>query len=262
MRCAAPDDEARFTRPTLPEGLKIPRRTSPLIRTWFGQSSGESGETLVDFVWEPSPRVPGGRGPAVAPARVVMRVSTMAGVEVYSGTAGPSGTDRDFGISEPSQMTFSATPGTLLVQMEVLDPAGRVLDRDVRDLTVAGFTKPLAFGTASVFRSRTNREFLAIADGSMIAAPVASRQFSRAEHLVFRIPVSSGGSVPVVTARLQSRFGAALRELPVSSAPSSTTVFQVDLPLAAFASGGYMLEFSARSSLGSAIDRIEFTVTP
>jgi len=146
--------------------------------------------------------------------------------------------------------------------MEVLDLAGRVLDRDVRDLAVAGFTKPLAFGTAAVFRSRTNREFKAIADGSLIAAPVASRQFSRAEHLVFRIPVSTGGAAPVVTARLQSRFGAALRELPVSNAPSSTTVFQVDLPLAAFASGGYMLEFSARSSLGSAIDRIEFTVTP
>ena len=256
-----PDDQVRFTRP-LPEGLKIPRRTSPLIRTWFGQSAGESGATLVDFVWEPSPRVPGGRGPVVIPARVAMRVSTMDGVEVYSGSAGPSGSDRDFGISEPSQMAFSATPATLLVQMEVLDLAGRVLDRDVRDLAVAGFTKPLAFGTAAVFRSRTNREFKAIADGSLIAAPVASRQFSRAEHLVFRIPVSTGGAAPVVTARLQSRFGAALRELPVSNAPSSTTVFQVDLPLAAFASGGYMLEFSARSSLGSAIDRIEFTVTP
>jgi hypothetical protein len=113
-----------------------------------------------------------------------MRVSTMDGVEVYSGSAGPSGSDRDFGISEPSQMAFSATPATLLVQMEVLDLAGRVLDRDVRDLAVAGFTKPLAFGTAAVFRSRTNREFKAIADGSLIAAPVASRQFSRAEHLV------------------------------------------------------------------------------
>jgi VWFA-related protein len=257
-----PDDEGRVTRTTLPEGLKIPRRTSPLIRTWFGQSAGESGATLVDFVWEPSPRVPGGRGPAMTPARVAMRVSTMDGVEVYSGSAGPSGTDHDFGISEPSQMAFSATPATLLVQMEVLDLAGRVLDRDVRDLTVAGFTKPLAFGTTAVFRSRTNREFLAIADGSVVAAPVASRQFSRAEHLVFRIPVSSGGSAPAVTARLQSRFGAALRELPVINAPSSTNVFQVDLPLAAFASGGYTLEFSARSSLGSAIERIEFTVTP
>jgi hypothetical protein len=39
-------------------------------------------------------------------------------------------------------------------------------------------------------------------------------------------------------------------------------VFQVDLPLAAFASGGYMLEFSGRNSDASAIDRIEFTVTP
>ena len=257
-----PEDDVVFTPKPLPAGLKIPRRTSPLIRTWFGQSSGEGGATHIDFVWEPSPRTPGGRGPAMSPARVAMRVSTMDGVELYSGTAGPSGTDRDFGVSEPAEMAFSAKPGTLLVQMDILDLAGRALDHDVRDLIVGGFTKSLSFGTVSVFRSRSNREFRAIADGTMVAAPVASRQFSRAEHLVFRIPVSSGGAVPVVTARLLSRFGAPLRDLPVSNAPSSTNVFQVDLPLAAFASGGYMLEFSGRNSDASAIDRIEFTVTP
>jgi len=257
-----PEDDLRFTPRPLPPGLKIPRRTSPLIRTWFGQSSGESGSTDVDFVWEPSPRTPGGRGPVPNPARVAMRVSTMDGVEVYSGTSGPSGTERDFGVSEQAQMAFRAKPGTLLVQMEILDLAGRVLDHDVRDLVVAPFTKPLAFGTAAVFRSRTNRDFRAIADGTVIAAPVASRQFSRAEHLVFRIPVSSGGAPPVVTARLLSRFGAPLRDMPVIIAPSSTTIFQVDLPLAAFASGGYILEFSARNDGASAVDRIEFTVTP
>ena len=31
----------------LPEGLKVPRRTSPLILTWFGQSAGGAGRARV-----------------------------------------------------------------------------------------------------------------------------------------------------------------------------------------------------------------------
>jgi VWFA-related protein len=256
------DEAIRIARPALPPGLKIPRRTSPLIRTWFGQSQGEGGATNVEFVWEPSPRVPGARGVVITPARVAITVSKMDGTEIFAGALGPSGTDRDFVTTERPQVSFDSAPGTLLVQMDVLDPAGRVLDKDVRDLRVGGFPGPLAFGTTAVFRSRTNREFRAIADGTVTAAPVASRQFSRAEHLVFRLPVVTAGELPTVTARLQSRFGGALRDLPTTTAPDAPRVFQVDLPLAALASGGYAVEFSARGAGGSAVDRVEFTVTP
>jgi hypothetical protein len=37
---------------------ELPRRTSPLIRPWFGLSRGEGGNTRVSFVWEPAARIP------------------------------------------------------------------------------------------------------------------------------------------------------------------------------------------------------------
>jgi hypothetical protein len=256
------DEEPRLRTSTLPEGLKIPRRTSPLIRTWFGQVLGGDGATTVSFVWEPSPRVPGERAVGTTPARVSMTVSTMDGNALFSGASGPTGGDANLVSASAPQIVFNLRPGTFLVQMDVLDAAGRVLDRDVRDLIVPTFRGPIAFGSASVFRTRSAREFRGVADGSASAAPVASRQFSRAEHIVVRIPVMSPDAEPTVGVRLQSRVGGPLRDLEITPAPGSQNLWQVDVPLASFASGSYMLEFTARSSLGSAVDRVEFTVTP
>jgi len=256
------DEEPRLRTTTLPPGLKIPRHSSPLIHTWFGQVMGGDGASAVSFVWEPSPRMPGERAVVTTPARVSMTVSTMDGAEIFSGASGPSGHDANLVPDSSAQIVFNLKPGTFLVQMDVLDAAGRVLDRDVRDLNVPTFRGPIALGTAAVFRTRSAREFRAVADGSANAAPVASRQFSRAEHIVVRIPVMSPDAEPTVGVRLQSRVGGPLRDLAISPAPGSQNLWQVDLPLASFASGTYMLEFTARNSLGSAIDRVEFTVTP
>jgi len=256
------DEEPRLRASTLPPGLKIPRHSSPLIHTWFGQVIGGDGASTVSFVWEPSPRMPGERAVVTTPARVSMTVSTMDGAEIFSGASGPSGHDANLVPDSSAQIVFNLKPGTFLVQMDVLDAAGRVLDRDVRDLNVPTFRGPIALGTAAVFRTRSAREFRAVADGSANAAPVASRQFSRAEHIVVRIPVMSPDAQPTVGVRLQSRVGGPLRDLEISPAPGSQNLWQVDLPLASLASGGYMLEFTARNSLGSAIDRVEFAVTP
>lgn len=258
-----PDPAATRTRASsLPEGLRIPRHSSPLIRTWFGQASGDDGRTTVRFVWEPASRVPGVRGTPATAARVSVAVTTMDGAPVFSGVSTPSGVAAVVASADRSQLSFDAAPGTLLVQSEVLDAAGRVLDRDVRDLVVGAFPGPLKFGTAAVYRARTARDLREVVEGGDAIAPVVSRQFSRTEHLVVRIPVVSRGGEPTVTVRLQSRFGAAMRELPVTPVGRMKDVVQVDLPLAALASGGYMLEFAARSDLGSATDRLEFTVTP
>jgi VWFA-related protein len=260
-----PDPEAArasVRTPGLPPGLRVPRRTSPMIRTWFGQSAATDGTTLVEFVWEPAVPVPGGRRSATAvPARVSVRVSTLEGEEIFSGEAGPSGRDSGFGTPDTSHLAFSVKPGPLLVQMELMDISGQVIDRDVRDLAVGGFPGPLAFGTAAVFRARTAPEFRAIA-GSADASPVAARRFSRTEHLVVRVPLANSGPEATVTAQLESRFGSTLRDLRPMPAPDSPNVYQVDLPLASLASGGYALEFSARSTAGSARDRVEFVVTP
>lgn len=247
---------------SMPEGLKVPRHSSPLIRTWFGQSASDGDATAVAFVWEPAPRVPIGRGAVITPARVTMSVTTMDGAPVFDGTTGPSGRGASLAPGERPQLTFKALPGALLVQMDVLDPAGRVLDHDVRDLTVAAFPNTVAFGTAAVFRSRSLRDVRAILDSTAAVAPVAAREFSRAEHLVVRIPLIHQGVEPDVTVRLQSRFGAAVRELTATRVAALGTTIQVDVPLAPLASGRYSLVFTARNSLGSAVESVDFGVTP
>lgn len=243
----------------IPAGLKVPRRTSPLIRTWFGQSAGGDGRTRVAFVWEPAPRVPGVRGPLVTPSRIAMSVTTMDGAAVFQGDVSPSGRDAVVATQRPV-LAFDAVPATLLVQMEVMDAGGRVLDRDVRDLVVTAFTAPVSFGSASVYRARSARELRGVEEGN--ASPVASRQFSRAEHLVVRIPVAGAGAAATVRARLQSRFGSRLRDLPVRDAGPDEGVVQVDLALAGLASGEYALEFEAQGERGTAVARVEFAVTP
>ena len=198
----------------------------------------------------------------ITPARVTMNVTTMDGVPVFDGTTGPSGRGASLAPGERPQLTFSARPGTLLVQMDVLDLVGRVLDHDVRDLTVAAFPNTVGFGTAAVFRSRSLRDVRAILGNTAAVAPVAAREFSRAEHLVVRIPLVHQGGEPEVTVRLQSRFGAAVRELTATRMAASGTTIQVDVPLASLASGRYSIVFTARNSLGSAVESVDFGVTP
>jgi hypothetical protein len=257
-----PDRSRLSATRSRPDGLKVPRRTSALIRTWFGQARAADGRTRIEFVWEPAPRVPGVRNPPAVPSRVSVAVTTMDGAPVYSGVVNPAGHEAIVASTDRPELTFEAVPGTLLVQMEVLDSAGRVLDRDVRDLVVAGFTQPLGFGTAAVYRARTLRDIRAIAAQGGDVSPVASRQFSRAEYLVIRVPLIGRDAQPLVTARLQSQFGTTLRELPVSAVAGAPDVAQVDLSLAPLASGGYVVEFRADSGGRPSASRVEFIVTP
>ena len=77
-----------------------------------------------------------------------------------------------------------------------------------------------------------------------------------------RIPLVHQGGEPDVTVRLQSRFGAAVRELTATRVAARGTTIQVDLPLAPLASGRYSIVFTARNSLGSAVESVDFGVTP
>ena len=245
-----------------PPGLTVPRHSSTLIRTWFGQSAADGEATDVAFVWEPATRVPVGRGVTPTPARVTMRVTTLDGGMVFEGTTGPSGRGAMLVAGSRPELLFTSPPGALLVQMDVLDPAGRVLDHDVRDLTVTAFKRSLALGTAAVFRGRTLRDVDAIVNANATIAPVAAREFSRAEHLVVRIPLVNQGSAPQIGVQLQSRYGSPIRELPMTLLASPGTTVQVDLPLAPMASGTYSLVITARSGLGTVAESIEFGVTP
>ncbi|MEQ1870199.1 MAG: VWA domain-containing protein [Vicinamibacterales bacterium] len=233
-----------------------PRRVSPLVRPWFGMSRGANGKTSVSMVWEPTERVPGDRAPIGRPSTVALTVTTLDGQPVFSGLVSAATT----GGRLPSRVDFDAAPGPLLVEMSIQDLAARVIDRDVRDIVVTAFTGPVSLGTPEVFRTRTAREQQLIA-ANPHAPPSSSRQFSRAERLLVRLPVVSA-ETPLVSATFVSAFGTVMRELPTSPAPGLQGVYQFELPLASYAAGVYSLEIVVRTPAGSATEHLPIRITP
>src|SRR5262245_1143531 len=115
----------------IPVGATIARRTSPLIRPWFGITKTADGQTEINFVWEPAPRVPGDRNPPPALAQVGLSVMTMDGKPVYQGIVLPA--SRSSGGPESlSRASFVSPSGRLVVQMAIEDVTSRVVHRDVR----------------------------------------------------------------------------------------------------------------------------------
>lgn len=91
---------------------------------------------------------------------------------------------------------------------------------------------------------------------------MASRQFSRAEQLVVRIPVSGAGVASTVWARLQRRFVSRQRDLLVHAVDIAEGAVPVELAIAGLASGEYALEFEAPGACAAVVTRLEFAVTP
>src|SRR5207253_7918439 len=126
----------------------------------------------------------------------------------------------------------------------------------IRDLRA-----PVALGTPEVLRARTARDVRAL-EADPDAVPVASREFSRAEHLIIRVPAyAPDAERPTVSARLLSRTGKAMRDLPVQPLSASGSQHQIDLPLASLAAGEYELEITVASPAGVAKDLMMFRVT-
>lgn len=238
---------------------RFPRHASPLIRPWFGLTRGDGGQARINFVWEPSPRVPGDRSSAGPPARIAMVVTTLDGEPVFDGVVLPA-TGSITGRGEGMRAVFDAPAGRLLVQMSIMDLSNRVLDRDVRDVVVGGFPGPVSLGTAEIFRARTAREIEALlADPD--AVPVAARQFSRRERLIVRVPVYGAGT-PSVSAKLVSAFGSVMRETAATALPAQRELYQVDFALSPFAPGHYTIDIEAHTAEGTASDRLAVRITP
>ena len=155
---------------------------------------------------------------------------------------------------------FDVPPGRLRLRMSIEDAAARVIDSDVRDIAIRDLKAAVTLGSAEFLRTRNAREFRALA-ADPDAPPVASREFSRTERLIIRFPAyAPGAERPMVSARLLSRSGKAMRDLQVQPvAPGDRN--QIDLPLASLAAGEYQLEITAKSPAGEARDLISFRVT-
>lgn len=232
---------------------------SPLIRPWFGMARGASGDTRVSFVWEPAPRVPGDRSRLKSPARIALKVARIdTGATVFDGAVLPSTGAVDAANPTESRATFELPPGRMRVRMSIEDSSSQQIDTDVRELVVGGFPGPLTLGTLQVLRAHSARAFQVLAQAGE-AAPVAARQFSRAERLLIRAPVYASGSAPKVSATLASRFGSTR---PLEVQRWETGGYQVDLPLAGLAGGDYVVEVTATNEDGTTHDSVAIRVTP
>ncbi len=215
-----------------------PAHLSPLIHTWIGASRAASGLTSISVSWDPAE--------APMTSRPIGTVTLKA-------------TD-DQGrvlVEQPVQgdAVFEAQPGWLHLELTIKSLDGRTLDVDYRtiqapDLNVARTT----IATIQVVRTRNAREFeLARRDRAPILA--ASREFSRAERLLIRVPVyAPAGARPVVRATLLNSRGDAMRPLEEVDGPLPPDVHQFDLSLSSLAPDEYRVELVAGEAAGARQD--------
>jgi hypothetical protein len=183
------------------------------------------------------------------------------GTVIFDGALAPTGpvVIEESGAA-PSRAVFDTRPGRLRLQMSIEDAASQVLDSDIRDVVVPDLRRDLAFGTPEVLRARNAREFRLLEGAD--AVPVAAREFSRAERLLIRFPVyAPAGASPAISARLLTRMGQPMRDLPVAPPSATTALNTIDLPLASLAAGEYIVELSASTSAADAKERVTFRVT-
>ena len=239
-----PADTARATAPKPTVAPAVSRALSSIaepsrgrfVRTWVGTSRGDDGKTRVTFVWEPIAAQPGVRRDN---ANSVSLIAASPDGEMYFRGDVP---EAGAGGSAVRQTTFEVPPGRLQLRMGVNGPSGPI-DAEDREVVVPDLTAAdVAFATPRVYVARNARDFQMIRTGQDVA-PTASREFRRTERLVLRIETYSPGDAPVtVTARLLNKQGGKLADLPVTSTAAQPHL--IDLPLAAFAPGEYLLELS------------------
>lgn len=230
-----------------------------VIRTWIGTSRGANGKTKVTFVWEPIPTAPGDRNLAGAdmPARVSLMAVGSDGAPYFRGrvpdvalasaSPGPATAGGAARARSPSRVAFEVDPGQVQLRVSVEGTSSQVLDTDIREITVPDLNSPnmTVLGTPEVLRARTVREYQQLkADPDAVQTP--SREFTRTDRLLIRVPAYGPGTAPPpVTAHLLNRAGKPMMEL--LAAPSDVPGRQtIDLPLAGFAAGEYIIEIKAQ----------------
>jgi hypothetical protein len=246
-----------------------------VVRTWIGTSRGENGKTRVTFVWEPLPKAPGehtdGRE---EPSRVSLMALGTDGSLVFRGrvpdvavastspAAGVAAANASGSAARGAQrVVFDARPGKVQLRVSVEGSSSQVLDSETRELTVPDLTAPQPMlGTPLILRARTLPELNRLkADPDAI--PTASREFSRTDRLVVRVPVyGPGGTTRPLKVHILNRAGSAMSELPV--APSAKPgEQQVELGVAALPPGEYVLEIKIGDQDGDAKELVGFRIT-
>jgi VWFA-related protein len=229
-----------------------PSHSSPYIRPWIGMSRGAHGQTSVAVAWEAGNAPP--RNQRVT--SVALKAMAADGRVLFQ---------RRIGAGAATLATFDSAPGYIALEMVIQGSNGAALDTDYRTLSVPNLqvTRP-TFGTPQVLRARTARTFAEIS-ANADAIPAASRNFSRAERLVVRIPAyAKEDATPVVSATLLNRRGIPMRELQQLPAVLPPGVVQFDLPLSSLAPDEYRVDLvvaNAQSPRDEARETLVFRVT-
>jgi VWFA-related protein len=212
------------------------------VRTWIGTERGANGLARVTFLWEPLPPTPGVRREEAR--RVTLLATTPDGDIVYRGrvpsTIAPTGSG--------ASISFDAKPGKLDLRLTIEGDGTGTLDSEDRELLVPDLTAPeLVLGTPKVWFARNLLEFNALASASS-KPPSAIREFRRTDRLLVRFDASAPGTAPpTVTAVLLNQQGNKMADVTVTPPASAGQPYSVDLPLASYAAGQYLLELTANA---------------
>lgn len=144
--------------------------------------------------------------------------------------------------------------------MTIFGNRGNKLDVDMRDVDVPALssTSPVLM-PAMLVGTWSAKEFNAVsADPN--ASPDPSREFSRMERLVIRVPAYASGRPIPVSGRLLNRTGQPMRTIDAMPA-MPTGITQFDLPLAPLSPGDYYLLFSASNGGKTVEQRVGLRVT-
>ena len=211
-------------------------RPERMIDVWAGTARAANGGAEVTVSWTP-------RATAVPSTAVGSGRSDPA--RTVSVAVKGAGGDRTFEAPlDAGTLSFPSPPGALRLQTTVRDAAGNILDEDRRPLAVPDpSSTALTIATPVLLRARTVADARAIAAGGH-ALPFAGREFNRTDRLYVRIAVYGAvAKAADVSARLTTRAGAALLELPVVR--TGETEYQLEVPLTSIARGDYLIAIAA-----------------
>jgi hypothetical protein len=203
------------------------------IRTWIGNDRGAAGKTKLTLLWEPLPPTPGSRRDE--PRRVTVLATSKAGDIIYRGRVPSELAASGSGGS----VSFDAPPGAIDVRLTIEGDGTGTLDVEDREIAIPDLSAPeIVVTTPKVWVARNAREAATITS----SPPTATRDVRRTDRLLVRFEAFAPGVVaPAVSAQLLNQQGGKVSEVSVTAGPP----FSIDLPLASYAPGQYLLELTA-----------------
>jgi len=205
-------------------------RAERFVDIWVGAERGAGDQPMVTVAWTPRPAA--GRVGASRTVSIIVK---------------GAGGDRTFDASlDAGVLSFPSPPGAMQLQFTVRDADGTILDEDRRPFSVPDLSGPqLALSAPILLRARTIADARTLAEGRQ-ASPFAGREFNRTDHVFVRFTIyGAPATAATASARLTTKAGVSLLELPIAKLAGTETMYQVELPLASIARGDYLIAVAA-----------------